>query len=53
MDGLLYYQRLLYIPNDPCRLQVLQSCHDFPDVGHFGFNKTMELISRDFWWPQM
>jgi hypothetical protein len=21
--------------------------------GHFGFNKTMELISRDFWWPKM
>jgi hypothetical protein len=22
-------------------------------IGHFGYNKTMELISRDFWWPQM
>ena len=22
-------------------------------AGHFGFNKTMELISRDFWWLQM
>jgi hypothetical protein len=48
MDGLLNYQRLLYIPDGPCRLRVLQSRHDFPVVGHFGFNKTMELISRDF-----
>jgi hypothetical protein len=24
-------------------------CHDQPVVGHFGYNKTMELISRDFW----
>jgi hypothetical protein len=23
MDGLLYYQGLLYIPNGPCRFQVL------------------------------
>ena len=52
-DGLLYYQGLLYVPEGPCRLQVLQSRHDFPAAGHFGFNKTMELISRDFWWPQM
>jgi hypothetical protein len=48
MDGFLYYQGLLYIPDGPCRLQVLQSRHDFPTARHFGFNKTMELISRDF-----
>ena len=52
-DGLLYYEGLLYVPEGPCRLRVLQSRHDFPSAGHFGFNKTMELISRDFWWPQM
>lgn len=52
-DGLLYYEGLLYVPEGPCRLRVLQSRHDFPAAGHFGFNKTMELISRDFWWPQM
>ena len=52
-DGLLYYEGLLYIPEGPCRLRVLQSRHNFPSAGHFGFNKTMELISRDFWWPQM
>jgi hypothetical protein len=52
-DGLLYYQGLLYVPEGPCQLQVLQSRHDSPSAGHFGYNKTMELISRDFWWPQM
>jgi hypothetical protein len=44
MDELLYYQRLLYILDGPCRLQVLQSRHDFSTIGPFGFNKTMELI---------
>ena len=27
--------------------------HDLLIIGHFGFNKTMELISRDYCWPQM
>jgi hypothetical protein len=40
IDGLLYYQGLLYILDDPCQLQVLQSRHDFPITGYFGFNKT-------------
>ena len=52
-DGLLYYEGLLYFPEGPCRFRVLQSRHDFPLAGHFGFNKTIELISKDFWWPQM
>lgn len=52
-DGLLYFEDRLYIPEGPPRLRILQSRHDFPAAGHFGFNKTMELISRDFWWPHM
>jgi len=50
---LIYFEERLYIPKGPVRLRVLQSRHDFPAAGHFGFNKTLELISRDFWWPQM
>jgi hypothetical protein len=50
---LLYFEERLYIPKGPTRLRVLQSRHDFPAAGHFGYNKTLELISRDFWWPQM
>ncbi len=52
-DNLLYFEERLYIPEGPLRLRVLQARHDFPAAGHFGFNKTLELISRDFWWPQM
>ena len=50
---LLYFKERLYKPEGPTRLRVLQSRHDFPAAGHFGYNKTLELISRDFWWPQM
>jgi hypothetical protein len=23
------------------------------DMTHFGFNKTMELVFHDYWWPQL
>ena len=52
-DRLLYYEGLLYVLEGSCQLRVLQSQHDFLSAGYFGFNKTMELISKDFWWPQM
>ena len=54
MEGdVLYFEGQLYIPKGPARLRVLQSRHNFPAARHFGYNKTLELISRDFWWPQM
>ena len=50
---LLYFEKRLYIPQGLARLRVFQSRHNFPAAGHFGFNKTLELISRDFWWSQI
>ena len=52
-EELLYFEEQLYIPEGPTQLRVLQSCHDFSAMRHSGFNKTLELVSRDFWWPQM
>ena len=46
-DNLLYFEECLYVPNGS-RLSVLQARHDLPAVGHFGFNKTLKLVSRDF-----
>ncbi len=34
------------------RLQVLQARHNTLVASHFGFNKTMELMSCDYWWSQ-
>ena len=48
-DGLLYFKGHLYIPPGPTQLKIIQILHNVFAVGHFGFNKTMELISRDFW----
>ena len=52
-NNLLYFEGRLYVPKGEARLRVLQARHDFPAAGHFGYNKTLELISRDFWWPKM
>mgnify|MGYP000506443352 CR=1 FL=1 len=46
-DELLHRNHLLYVPDGLCH-----TCHGDPLAGHFGVTKTMELLSRGFWWPQ-
>ena len=48
-DGLLYLNSCIYVPDAPglC-LRVLQYKHDHPLAGHFGQNKTLELIRREY-----
>ncbi|GGV52165.1 hypothetical protein GCM10010495_81900 [Kitasatospora herbaricolor] len=50
-NNLLYFEGRLYVPEGEARLRVFQARHDFPAAGHFGYNKILEFISRDFWWP--
>ena len=52
-NDLLFYKGLLYAPNGSSHLKVLQHCHDTYMVGHFGIQKTLELVSRAFWWPKL
>src|SRR5204862_7552038 len=53
-NGILYRKNLLWIPKDPAvKRSVLQSEHDSKVAGHFGQDKTIELIRRNFWWPHM
>lgn len=47
-DDLLYFEERLYIPSRPTHLRVLQSCNGFLAARHFGFNRTLELVSREF-----
>ena len=51
-DGILLRNDLVYVPDGPCRVRVITECHDRPLAGHFGVAKTLELISRTYWWPQ-
>ena len=49
---LLYYNLRLYVPKD-LRASVLASEHDSRVAGHFGQDKTVEPVKRNFWWPAM
>jgi hypothetical protein len=51
-DGILYRKMKLWVPKDLI-MMVLESEHDSKIAGHFGQDKTIELIRRNFWWPRM
>ena len=50
--GVLTMEGRIYVP-DPLRTRVLERFHDNPESGHFGATITLELTSRDFYWPGM
>ncbi|KAF8747594.1 hypothetical protein RHS01_11324, partial [Rhizoctonia solani] len=53
-NGLLYYHQCIYVPNEPeIRRLVLESRHDNPSTGHPGQWRTMELLSRHYYWSGM
>jgi len=53
-DGVLRFRGKIYVPqNMDLQRQVVSLCHDTKVAGHPGCWKTLELVSRDYWWPQM
>ena len=52
-DGFLLHGGLVYIPNEPAiKLEILRRSHDSKTAGHFGQAKTLEIVSRDYYWPR-
>jgi len=53
-DGRLIYQDCIYVLDHVLlRLRLLQDHHDPPIVGHPGHAKTLELLTRRYYWPSM
>ena len=53
-EGLLLRNGLVYVPDvDALKLEILKDCHDAKTAGHMGQEKTLELVSRDYYWPRM
>ena len=48
IDGRIYVP-----PSGNLRLRVLRAYHDHPVSGHFGINKTLALIRREYTWPDV
>ena len=54
VEGLLHFRGKIYVPNlGSLRRCIVELHHDTKVAGHAGQWKTLELISRNFWWPQM
>ncbi len=49
---MLYYQGFPYFPK-VIRSELISRHHDDPLVGHFGIEKTCELIARNYYWPRL
>ena len=52
IDGVLHYQGLPYVP-EIIQTELISRHHDDPLAGHFGIEKTQELLSRKYYWPTL
>jgi len=50
--GLVLKEERVYIlKNEKLRVEIIWLHHDMPIVGHGGQWKTVELVTRNYWWP--
>ena len=53
-QGLVLHRGKVYVPKDhQLRLDITKLHHDSPIAGHGGQWKTIELVTRNYWWPGM
>ena len=50
IDELIYFKNRLYIPNtEELQAIIAKGCHDSQIAGHFGQEKTIQIVCRDFY----
>ena len=53
-EGLVLKEERVYILKDEkLRVEIIWLHHDTPMAGHGGQWKTIELVTRNYWWPGM
>ena len=58
-SGMLRYDTRIWVPAvpgdapDQLRVRVLQYLHDHVLAGHFGQNRTLALVRREYTWPEL
>ncbi|QRW15592.1 Retrotransposable element Tf2 protein [Rhizoctonia solani] len=53
-ECLLWFQGKIFVPKDETiRNLILESRHDVLSAGHPGQARTLELVSRNYYWPSM
>jgi hypothetical protein len=52
--NLILYKGRISVPNnEEIKAKIVKEHHDSIAAGHPGRHKTLELISRNYWWPSM
>ena len=52
--GLVLKEGRVYVPKDEkLRMEIIWLHHDMPIAGHGGQWKTVELVTRNYWWPEV
>lgn len=53
-DNLLWYNNKILVPDEEeIKRSLVANFHDSPMAGHPGQNRTLELVSRRYYWPGM
>jgi len=51
-EELVLKEGKIYVPkNVELRAEIIRLYHDVPVAGHGGQWKTVELVTRNYWWP--
>ena len=54
IDGIMYKEGKVYVLKDnKLRAEIIRLHHDTPVGGYGGQQKTVELVTRNFWWPEV
>jgi Integrase zinc binding domain len=54
VENKIYYRDKLFLPpDDELRTQVIYRTHSTGPASHPGRTKTLDLLSRSYWWPRM
>jgi hypothetical protein len=54
LENLILRNGLVYVPDsDEVKLQILKAHHDTVTAGHLDQDKTLELLTRNYYWPRM
>jgi len=52
VDGIMYKEEKVYVPKDEkLKAEIIRLHYDTPIGGHGEQWKTVELVTRNFWWP--
>ena len=53
-DEIVYVNRRIYVPNNQkIKERILQENHKPADIEYQGQHWVMELIKRNYWWPEI